>query len=138
MDAGLVQVLKDYYDQQFNYADDDPNAFNDHSEVYLFYNPKTGKPMYDISQSWKKATSKANLEGLHRHDLRHVFCTKMVEKANVDVLVLADLLGHSSPKMVMKYRHTSNHHYANFVQQMADSLFKNEPVSLGGSGPSMT
>src|SRR5262249_581388 len=42
MDAGLVQVLKDYYDQQFNYADDDPNAFNDHSEVYLFYNPKTG------------------------------------------------------------------------------------------------
>jgi len=127
MDAGLVQVLKDYYRGQYCYDDDDPRAFDDKSEEYLFYNPKTGKPMYDISQSWKKATSKANLEGLHRHDLRHVFCTKMVEKANVDVLVLADLLGHSSPKMVMKYRHTGNHQYSHFVQQMADSIFKKEP-----------
>jgi len=56
--------------------------------------------------------------------LRHIFCTKMVEKTGADIAVLAELLGHSSLKMVMKYRHVGNHQYADLVQQMASAVFQ--------------
>jgi hypothetical protein len=47
-----------------------------------------------------------------------------IDYGGIDVLALAELLGHSSPKMVMKYRHVGNHQYAGLVEQMASAVFQ--------------
>jgi integrase len=124
LDEGLITILKDYYDRQFSYDEDDIRSFNDNSEEYIFLNAQTGKPIGNLRWGWNRATQKAGLSWLHPHDLRHVFCTKMVEKTGCDVLVLAELLGHSNPRMVMKYRHIGSHQYSDLIEKMADAVFK--------------
>ena len=120
LDDGLVTVLKDYYNTHFSEYDE---LMVDASEQYIFKSLLTVKPLVDIHRSWKKCAAMAGVPDLHRHDLRHVFCTKMVEKTGADIAVLAELLGHSSLRMVMKYRHVGNHQYSGLVQQMAEAVF---------------
>jgi integrase len=122
LDTETLAMLRDYYERQFPQDEDTP--YWDYSEAYIFVNPKTGKPLGHpaIHRTFKRACAKANLD-LHRHDLRHIFCSKMVEKTGADIATLAELLGHSTLKMVMKYRHIGNHQYAPQVQKMAEQVF---------------
>jgi len=124
LDAATLQILKDYHDDQFT---EEELVLFDTSERYIFRNPKTGKPLGHTAmyRTFKRACQKANLD-LHPHDLRHIFCSKMAEMG-VDIATLAELLGHSTLKMVMKYRHIGNHQYAPHVQRLADKIFKREP-----------
>jgi integrase len=121
VDHETMQILKDYYDYQF--PEEENTGFWDYSEAYIFPNPKTGKPLGHTAvwKTFKRACQKANLD-LHRHDLRHIYCTKLAEMGT-DIATLAELLGHSTLKMVMKYRHVGNHQYAPQVQAMADKVF---------------
>jgi len=71
---------------------------------YIFLNPRTGKPFNNIRRSFNRAVKEARLEDLKFHDLRHVFASQLVRKG-VDLYVVQQLLGHSSPKMTQRYAH---------------------------------
>ncbi len=57
---------------------------------------KDGKPMKSIKKGFAAACARAEIEDLRPYDLRHTFATRLVER-NVHVLIISELLGHSTP-----------------------------------------
>lgn len=55
---------------------------------------------------FKQITDKCNLKAVNFHALRHTFATRLAERGT-DIKTLAELMGHSSSKMTLKYMHTS-------------------------------
>lgn len=76
---------------------------------YVFVNPKTGKPLVNLKRAFLAALKKAEINDLRFHDLRHCFASDLVRKG-VDLYVVQQLLGHSSPKMTQRYAHLGNSH----------------------------
>ncbi len=73
---------------------------------YVYSNPKTGKPYGDIRNGFIGACSRAGIEGLRFHDLRHTFASRLVERG-IDLITVKDLLGHSTVRMTERYTHSS-------------------------------
>ena len=69
-----------------------------------------GRPIIDsnqLSKLWSKARKKTSIpEDIGMYALRHTFATNLCRK-NVPVKVVADLLGHTDLKMVVRYMNTT-------------------------------
>ncbi len=74
---------------------------------YLFASPVTGKPYVSIYNSWNSARTKAGLEDVRMHDLRHSFASALVNSGR-SLYEVQTLLGHSTSKMTQRYAHLSN------------------------------
>lgn len=59
---------------------------------------------YCMSKAWKNALERAEIQGLHFHDLRHEATSRFVEKGLSDTKVRA-ITGHKSPQMLARYAH---------------------------------
>jgi integrase len=73
---------------------------------YVFLN-SIGEPYKrqdSLNNVFKLARKKAEVEGLRFHDLRHTTATRMVE-ANIPIVAVKEILGHSSLDMTMRYAH---------------------------------
>ena len=66
---------------------------------------------------------KAGVPWLHRHDLRHIYASRMAEKAHADLGTLAQLLGQKTLRVTMRYRHLMTHHSTTMVESMAQQVF---------------
>jgi site-specific recombinase XerD len=51
----------------------------------------------------KKYARQAGLENASPHTLRHTFCTRLLREAEVDVVTVADLMGHADLRTTMRY-----------------------------------
>ena len=71
---------------------------------FLFTNPATKKPYYDLKKPFQRLCDKAEITDLRFHDLRHTAATRMV-KAGIDLIVVQELLGHHDIKTTMRYSH---------------------------------
>lgn len=71
---------------------------------FVFVNPKTGRPLTTVHRSFKSACTKARINDLRFHDLRHTAASWMV-MGGVDLVTVAQILGHSDIKMTMRYAH---------------------------------
>ena len=69
-----------------------------------------GRPIYDsnqLSKFWSKAREQTDIpDHIGMYALRHTFATNLCRK-NVPVKVVADLLGHTDLKMVVRYMNTT-------------------------------
>lgn len=74
--------------------------------------PLTRKRIYE---SWHKACRAVGISDFNPHDARHTFASLLVQKG-ISVRVVADLLGHSSLDMMMRYSHISPTHLASAVE----------------------
>ena len=74
---------------------------------YLFVNKHTGKPFTSISKVWYRIRKEAGLNDHVRiHDLRHTFASMLVS-AGRSLYQVQMILGHSDPKITMRYAHLS-------------------------------
>ena len=71
---------------------------------YVFANPDTGKPYRDISEGFKNACERANIENFRFHDLRHTVATRLVEKG-IDLRVVQEIMAHSTIVTTQRYMH---------------------------------
>ncbi len=81
---------------------------------YVFYNPDTLKPFYDIKKSWQRALAKTHILDFRFHDLRHTFASSLVMKG-VDLTTVKELLGHKDVKMTLRYAHLAKSHISEAV-----------------------
>lgn len=78
-----------------------------HDYVFLPKNPKMTfrqRPNQYFRESFEAAVSRAKITDFHMHDLRHTAASHMV-MSGIDIRTIADILGHKTISMTMKYTH---------------------------------
>ena len=73
---------------------------------YVFINRKTGLPYTTIQKVWDRLRRKAGLGHVRIHDLRHQFASMLVNSGRT-LYEVQQILGHSTPKVTMRYSHLS-------------------------------
>jgi len=73
---------------------------------WVFYNPKTKKPLVSIFCAWGTIRKKVGLPEVRLHDLRHSFASFLVNSGR-SLYEVQKLLGHYDPKVTMRYAHLS-------------------------------
>ena len=76
---------------------------NDTKQNIIYIINYQGKAVKSIKRAWSTALKKANINrNIRPYDLRHTFGTELVA-AGVDIGTVANLMGHSSPIMLLKH-----------------------------------
>jgi integrase len=68
--------------------------------------PNIGEPIFDIKNAFHAAIEAAGIENFTWHDLRHTFASWLMMRG-ASLRSVAELLGHTSLKMTMRYAHLS-------------------------------
>jgi len=84
-----------------------------------------GKPLKKPRHWWDQVLEAAGIEDFHWHDLRHTFASRLV-MAGVDLRTVAQLLGHRTLQMVMRYAHLSQSHELAAVERLCNTGQGNE------------
>jgi integrase len=74
----------------------------------VFTAPRGGF-LLNLNRVWYDAIERAGLVGLHFHDLRHTFASRLVMNG-VDLFRVQTLMGHKSSRMTIRYAHLSPEH----------------------------
>ena len=80
---------------------------------------KKGRPFrrWWFSKSFKTACEKAGIENFRFHDLRHDFCSRLVQRG-VDLYTVAALAGHKNITTTQRYAHLSPEKLKSAVQML--------------------
>jgi integrase len=73
---------------------------------YVFYNQKTGERFVDLDTGLQLACTKAGIEGVTWHTMRHTFASRLLERG-ADIITVKELLGHSTVAVTMRYTHSN-------------------------------
>ena len=77
---------------------------------WVFPNPRTGKPhRKDANTAWYTALKKADLQGVHFHDLRHTTGSHL-RMQEADLFTIREILGHKDLRMTARYAHVGQQH----------------------------
>src|SRR4030095_1716483 len=68
--------------------------------------PNAGAPVQDIKNGFHAVLALAGIENFTWHDLRHTFASWLMMRG-ASLRSVAELLGHQSMKMTMRYAHLS-------------------------------
>ncbi len=85
------------------------HAAGDLTSPYVFPHtagPKAGEPIRDIKNGFHRALELAEIQDFTWHDLRHTFASWLMMRG-ASLRSVAELLGHQSLKMTMRYAHLS-------------------------------
>ena len=85
-----------------------------------------GQPVRDVKNGFHTALQAADIEDFTWHDLRHTFATWLVMRG-ASLRAVADLLGHRSLRMVMRYAHLSPAYLAAEVGLLDQTIQKKRP-----------
>ena len=91
---------------------------SDLRNLFVFPNPRTGKPYTCIHHAWEIARTKAGLPQLRIHDLRHSFASALVNKG-IAIYDVQHLLGHQSIKTTQRYAHLDDRKLKASVDQVS-------------------
>lgn len=74
---------------------------------HVFFNPETQGPVSRIQRSFKTVCKATEIKGITPYSLRHTAITKMVNDLGIDIVTVAQIVGHSSIEMTRRYCHPS-------------------------------
>jgi len=89
--------------------------------VFLPKAPKMShrlRPNQYFRESFEAALKKANIDDFHMHDLRHTAASYMIMNG-VDLRTVADILGHKTISMTMRYTHLLDDHKLKAIDRIA-------------------
>lgn len=87
---------------------------------HVFPSPKTGGQLVDIKRPFGMACEAAGIADLRFHDLRHTAATRLAD-AGVNVVVIAEILGHSDIRTTKRYSHAMDEAKREAVEKLAAS-----------------
>jgi integrase len=79
---------------------------------------KDGEEVRSPRAWFEDAVEEAKIENLTWHDLRHTFASRLV-MAGVDIRKVAELMGHKTIQMTMRYAHLAPEHKLEAVKRLA-------------------
>jgi integrase len=88
---------------------------------YLFPNPNTRMPFVTVYSSWNSMRKEAGLSHVRMHDLRHTFASLLVN-GGASLFMVQNALGHSNPKITMRYAHLADQTQRLAIQNAANQL----------------
>ena len=77
----------------------------------------------NLQKSWRRIRSKAGLDDLRIHDLRHTFASQAV-MSGTPLALVSKLLGHSKITTTMRYAHLADAELANASEDIGKILLK--------------
>jgi site-specific recombinase XerD len=86
----------------------------------IFPSARTGESLQGTRGWFPTALDEAEIEGYSWHCNRHTFASRLV-MAGVDLRTVAELLGHRTLQMVMRYSHLAPEHQASAVDRLVKS-----------------
>ena len=86
--------------------------------------PSTVDPQkpFDFRTSWEKVLSKTGIQDFCWHDLRHISGSYLA-MGGASTREIAEILGHKTLQMAMRYSHLSQKHSASVVRNMNQKMF---------------
>lgn len=96
-------------------------GFDCNDYVFLPKDPKMThrfRPNQYFRESFVAAVKRANIDDFHMHDLRHTAASYMIMNG-VDLRTVADILGHKTISMTMRYTHLLDDHKLKAVDRIA-------------------
>lgn len=84
---------------------------------------KSNQHVTDLQKPWRRIRSKAGLEGVRIHDLRHTFASNAVMQGQ-PLPIVAKLLGHTQIQTTMRYAHLADDSVRDASTAVSDSLGK--------------
>ena len=78
-------------------------------EARLKSDTAKARPSICFREMFDAARTRANLQDVHMHDLRHTAASHLI-MAGVDIRTLAEILGHKTLQMVQRYTHLLHDH----------------------------
>jgi site-specific recombinase XerD len=85
--------------------------------VPVFPSARSGESLQGSRGRFPSALEEARIEGYTWHCNRHTFASRLV-MAGVDLRTVAELLGHRTLQMVMRYSHLAPEHQASAVDRL--------------------
>ncbi len=105
---------------------------------YIFAGMRGGQNghVIKLNNAHKAAIARAKLVTFRMYDLRHTFATRAAE-ANVDLMTLAALMGHSRMQMLMRYSHPTEQHQIEAIKRVERIAQEARAIShhIFASGP---
>jgi integrase len=95
---------------------------------WIFFNPKSLKPVSSFFAAWNSIRKKAGIPELRVHDLRHSFASFLVISGH-SLYEVQKLLGHYDPKVTMRYAHLSQQALTEVTNSVAK--FLTQPIDEG-------
>ena len=89
----------------------------DASGHYIFAGSR-GAPLREVRKTWTKACANSGIEDVRLHDLRHTFAS-LLASTGQSLLVVGELLGHSSAQTTKRYAHLYDDALRNATEQVA-------------------
>jgi integrase len=84
---------------------------------YVFPSPITGRPSASLHFPWNRIRTKAGLDDLRLHDLRHSFASALVNDGR-ELYTVQRLLGHANAKATQRYAHLKRETLAEAAETM--------------------
>lgn len=85
---------------------------------YVFPAPgSNNRPYYFFDAHWYRALEAAAIEDFRFHDLRHT-CASYLARQGTSLLEIADVLGHRSLRMTLRYAHLADSHKRTCLARM--------------------
>lgn len=90
---------------------------NTHERV--FSSVRYDAPIRDPKKWFEGAVAEADIQNFVWHDLRHTFCSRLVMKG-VDLRTVAEIAGHKTISMTMRYSHLAPEHNQAAIEKLDD------------------
>jgi integrase len=102
---------------------------------FVFPSPVTGRPSASLHFPWNRIRTKAGLDDLRLHDLRHSFASALVNDGR-ELYTVQRLLGHANAKATQRYAHLKRETLAEAAETMGtliSPILEETSKSLHGS-----
>jgi integrase len=91
------------------------------NDIYVFPSIDGKKP-FDITRSWKKAISNAEIKDFRFHDLRHTTASYLAMEGK-SLIEIKEMLNHKDLQSVNRYSHIAENHKRTVTAEMNNLIF---------------